>query len=158
MVHDVSHGVQIEAFIYSRLKGREICQRAVLAPPARSTIISLRALRSALERNWARQSIQGNTVHANFVISCSCLRNRGYVSNRDVPFSDLAPHSVPVVNYRWGAVFWCLQKWRWQQALNGLLHQRETHKTLTVHTVFTVTVVNRQVCLCRDPFHVIRHF
>ena len=47
MVHDVSHGVQIEAFIYSRLKGREICQRALLAPPARSTIISLRALRSA---------------------------------------------------------------------------------------------------------------
>ena len=47
MVHDGSHGVQIEAFIYSRLKGREICQRALLAPPARSTIISLRALRSA---------------------------------------------------------------------------------------------------------------
>src|SRR4029434_3474986 len=47
MVHDSSHGVQIEAFIYSRLKGLEICQRALLAPPARSTIISLRALRSA---------------------------------------------------------------------------------------------------------------
>ena len=47
MVHDVSHGVQIEAFIYSRLNGREICQRALLAPPPRSTIISLRALRSA---------------------------------------------------------------------------------------------------------------
>ena len=47
MVHDVSHGVQIEAFIYSHLKGRKICQRALLAPPSRSTIISLRALRSA---------------------------------------------------------------------------------------------------------------
>src|SRR4029434_5891029 len=39
--------LQIEAFIYSRLKGREICQRALLAPPARSPIILLRALRSA---------------------------------------------------------------------------------------------------------------
>src|SRR4029434_6393100 len=33
MVHDVSHGVQIEAFFYSRLKGHEICQRALLGPP-----------------------------------------------------------------------------------------------------------------------------
>src|SRR4029434_9141644 len=47
MVHDVSHRVQIEAFIYSRLKGRGICQRALLAPPSRSSIISLRALRSS---------------------------------------------------------------------------------------------------------------
>src|SRR4029434_3323676 len=47
MVHDVSHGVQIEAFIYSRLKGCEICQRGLLGPPPRSTIILLRALRSA---------------------------------------------------------------------------------------------------------------
>src|SRR4029434_11020731 len=47
MVHDVSHGVQIEAFIYSRLKGRKICQRALLGPPLRSTIILLRSLRSA---------------------------------------------------------------------------------------------------------------
>src|SRR4029434_3036695 len=47
MVHDVSHGVQIEAFIYSRLKGREICQRALLAPPASSMSLLLRALRSA---------------------------------------------------------------------------------------------------------------
>src|SRR4029434_9562166 len=37
----------IEAFIYSRLKGREICQRALLGPPIRSPIILLRALRSA---------------------------------------------------------------------------------------------------------------
>ena len=84
MVHDVMSWLQIEAFIYSRLKGREICQRALLAPPARSTIIPLRAPRSALERNWARQSIQGNTVHANFVMSGSCSRNRGYVRNQDV--------------------------------------------------------------------------
>ena len=47
MVHDVSHGVQIEAFIYSRLKGREICQRTLLGPPLRSPIILLRALRTA---------------------------------------------------------------------------------------------------------------
>ena len=47
MVHDVMSWLQIEAFIYSRLKGREICQRALLAPPARSTIIPLRAPRSA---------------------------------------------------------------------------------------------------------------
>src|SRR4029434_8851743 len=33
MVHDVMSWLQIEAFIYSRLKGREICQRALLAPP-----------------------------------------------------------------------------------------------------------------------------
>src|SRR4029434_9282235 len=56
MVHDVSHGVQIEAFIYSRLKGREICQRALLATPATKTIISLRAVRSALFGNFARRS------------------------------------------------------------------------------------------------------
>src|SRR4029434_2233736 len=30
MVHDVKSWLQIEAFIYSRLKGREICQRALL--------------------------------------------------------------------------------------------------------------------------------
>src|SRR4029434_4039922 len=42
MVHDVSHGVQIEAFIYSRLKGREICQCALLSPPLRSPYLRLR--------------------------------------------------------------------------------------------------------------------
>ena len=47
MVHDVKSWVQNEAFIYSRLKGREICQRALLGPPPRSPIILLRALRSA---------------------------------------------------------------------------------------------------------------
>src|SRR4029434_7985444 len=46
MVHDVSHGVQIEAFIYSRLKGREICQCALLSPPLRSPYLRLR-IRSA---------------------------------------------------------------------------------------------------------------
>src|SRR4029434_2684626 len=94
MVHDVSHGVQIEAFIYSRLKGREICQSALLGPPPRSPIILLRALRSASERNLARQSIQGNTVHANFVISGSCLRNRGYVSNQDVPYRSSLRYNI----------------------------------------------------------------
>src|SRR4029434_1182351 len=33
-----------------------------------------------------KETEQGNTVHANFVISGSCLRNRGYASNRDVPY------------------------------------------------------------------------
>src|SRR4029434_1387124 len=47
MVHDVKSWLQIEAFIYSRLKGREISQRALLAPPSRSSIIPLRALRSS---------------------------------------------------------------------------------------------------------------
>src|SRR4029434_396414 len=101
MVHDVKSWVQNKAFIYSHLKGREICQRALLGPPLRSPIILLRALRSASERNRARQSIQGNTVHANCVISCSCLRNRGYVSNRDVPYrsslryNSMGPYTFP---------------------------------------------------------------
>ena len=65
MVHDVSHGVQIEAFIYSRLKGREICQRALLAPPARSTIISLRI---SLRRAYLKRSTTVKRVLCAFAL------------------------------------------------------------------------------------------
>src|SRR4029434_3066076 len=56
----------------------------------------------SLERKTEQEiSNQGNTVHAKLVISGSCLRNRGYVSNRDVPYrsslryNTMAPYTFP---------------------------------------------------------------
>src|SRR4029434_2563335 len=55
MVHDVSHGVQIEAFIYSRLKGREICPRSLLSPPPQEPINSGARHGNILFENFASE-------------------------------------------------------------------------------------------------------
>ena len=82
------------------------------------------------KKNWARISNQGNTVHANFVISGSCLRNRGYVSNRDVPYrsslryNTMGPYTFPrdntVAANHTHQLYWSLWpprgsygSWRW---------------------------------------------
>src|SRR4029434_9212334 len=102
MVHDVMSWLQIEAFIYSRLKGRESCQRALLSPPPQELINSAARHEYILGKKTEQEvSNQGNTVHANFVISGSCLRNRGYASNRDVPYrsslryNSMGPYTFP---------------------------------------------------------------
>src|SRR4029434_2146841 len=58
-----------------------------LARPLMSLKINQRSTNIYLTRKTEQKiSNQGNTVHTKLVISGSCLRNRGYVSNRDVPF------------------------------------------------------------------------
>src|SRR4029434_8605658 len=78
MVHDVSHGVQIEAFIHSRLKGREICQRALLSPPPQESLSYSRAPQISLFENFARNEVPDPSVSStlnqkskSFVCFCS---------------------------------------------------------------------------------------
>ena len=68
MVHDIKSWLQIEAFIYSRLKGREICQRALLGPPPRSTIILLRALRSA-SFETSQDGVNKKPIHGGSILA-----------------------------------------------------------------------------------------
>src|SRR4029434_7474915 len=72
----VSHGVQIEAFIYSRLKGHEICQRALLSPPLRSPYLTTRP-QICLFENFARHGVPALSVsftlnHSQRVLCAFC--------------------------------------------------------------------------------------
>src|SRR4029434_5133732 len=76
--------------------------RALLSPPPQELINSAAQHEYILGKKTEQEvSNQGNTVHAKLVISGSCLRNRGDVSNRDVPYrsslryNSMGPYTFP---------------------------------------------------------------
>src|SRR4029434_9537836 len=76
--------------------------RSLLSPPPQELINSAARHEHILGKKTEQEvSNQGNTVHAKLVISGSCLRNRGYVINRDVPYrsslryNSMGPYTFP---------------------------------------------------------------
>src|SRR4029434_5868611 len=97
MVHDVSHGVQIEAFIYSRLKGREICQCALLSPPLRSRV-GYREPVPIWNRFQYTRSLHGPKCNADFGASFRCLSQLNTVA-RQIPWVTCKTAPASNVNF-----------------------------------------------------------
>ena len=93
MVHDTSHEPKSKHLSIHAWKAARSVSAHSWARPLRSLYLGLRTRSLSWNENWARISNQGHTVHANFVMSGSCSRNRGYVSNRDVPCRSSLRHN-----------------------------------------------------------------
>ena len=98
MVHDTSHEPKSKHLSIHAWKAARSVSAHSWACPLRSLYLGSRTRSLSWNENWARKSNQGNTVHGNFVISGSCLRNRGYVSNAvhsSLRYNSMGPYTFP---------------------------------------------------------------